>query len=374
MRTFLLALSALLVTVGAVEIALRVTHAFGARISSAQPDPWIAWRYTPGREFWSFKENDHAITTRINSMGWCDRERTRARPTDTRRAAVLGDSYVEALQVELDSTFVAIAERELSRSGERYEVMNFGRSGMGAAEERLVLESDVLPCDPQVVVLFFTPHNDVADASPVSATTPLRPFYSVDGRNSLVLDVSFNQSRGYRIREWLNPLKQRSALVSLVAERINAARVNAPRGEPAQAARLSGVHTLLTAHPDSLMLANYALTKRLMAEMARLCAANGVAFMVMSVPLVYEDDDVAELRAIDPTLDPNFFDRDLAELADSTGFGFVPLTGRFSEAYRRTRQPLCWVHLNYRGHRLMGELLVEALEAPSPPPPAGHNR
>jgi hypothetical protein len=374
MRTFLLMIVALLVAVGAVEVVLRVTHAFQARVSWTQPDPWIGWRFTPGREFWFFKENDHAITGRINSLGWRDRERTRAKPANTRRAAVIGDSSVEAFQVELDSTFVAIAERELDREAGPYEVMNFGRSGMGVAEERLVLESDVFPCEPDVVVLLFTPHNDVADANPVSATTPLRPFYVVDERDSLVLDVSFNRARGYRVRELVNPLKQHSALVSLVVERVNAGRTHVPDGTSTPARRLSGVHTLLSAHPDSLMLANYALAKRLVAEMARICAAKGVAFVVLSVPLVYEDEVVAELRAIDPTLDPAFFDRDLAALADSTGFDFVPLTGPFSESRRRTGQRLHWAHWNYRGHRLAGGLLAGALAALSTPAPPADKR
>lgn len=237
-----------------------------------------------------------------------------------------------------------------------------------------MLESDVLPCEPDVVVLLFTPHNDITDANPVTATTPLRPFYRLDARDSLVVDVSFNRSRGYRIREILNPLKQRSALVSLVVERLNAGRANVPRSEPSEARRLSGVYTLLSAHPDSLLLANYALAKRVVADMARTCAANGVAFVVMSVPLVYQGDVVAELRAIDPTLDPAFFDRDLAALADSAGFAFVPLTDRFVEASRANGQRLHWGHWNYLGHRLVGRLLAAALAAPPPAPAAEGNR
>ena len=163
-------------------------------------------------------------------------------------------------------------------------------------------------------------------------------------------------------------------IVGFARHRLHFFSLFVPHGTPTQARRLSGVHTLLSAHPDSLMLANYALAKRLVAEMARLCAANGVAFVVLSVPLVYEDDAVAELRAIDPTLDPAFFDRDLGSLADSTGFDFVPLTGPFAESRRRTGQRLHWAHWNYRGHRLVGGLLVGALAALSPPPQAGDNR
>ena len=99
-----------------VETVLRTTHLFGARIAWSEPDEYIAWRFTPKREYWFFKENDHAITGRINSHGWRDRERRVEKRPPSYRVAVIGDSYVEAFQVEEDSTFLSIAERELAKT------------------------------------------------------------------------------------------------------------------------------------------------------------------------------------------------------------------------------------------------------------------
>jgi hypothetical protein len=160
----------------------------------------------------------------------------------------------------------------------------------------------------------------------------------------------------------------------LVVERLNAGGANVPRGEPTRARGLSGVHTLLTAHPDSLLLANYALVKRVVVDMARTCAANGVSFVVMSVPLVYEGDVVAELRAVDPTFDPDFFESDLAALADTTGFAVVPLTDAFSAVHAETGQRLHWAHWNYLGHRLVGKVLARALAAPHRAGAGGDNQ
>jgi hypothetical protein len=230
-------------------------------------------------------------------------------------------------------------------------------------------------------VLLFTPSNDIADANPVTASTHLRPFYVADARDSLVLDTSFSHSIGYRVREILNPLKQRSALVSLIMERYNAwrggagpAQTIAVEDAPERALRLSGAYTLLTAHPDSLYLANYTFAKRGVREMARSCAARGVGFVLMSVPLVYEDEAVAELRAVDPTLDPDSYDRDLGVLADTTGFALTPLARTFSGVHRATGARLHWAHWNYAGHRVVGRVLAEALAAPSAPAPAADNR
>jgi hypothetical protein len=367
MRNFLLAACTLLLVVVLVEIALRATHAFNARVAWTEPDPDIGWRFTPGREYWFFAENDHAIEGRINAMGWRDHERTRA-PARATRVAVLGDSYVEAFQVELDSTFVAIAERGMRARERAIEFMNFGRSGMGPAEELIVLERDVLPCAPDVVVLLFTPNNDIADASRATAPDPLRPFCVIDEQDSLRVDTSFRDSKGYRTRAFLNPLKQRSALVSLIAERYNVARLaRAAKQADAGGAQksLTREQTLMTQHPDAVFLANYALTKRVVADMARVLTARDVEFILMSVPLVYDDATVAQLRRIDASFDANYFDRDLAALADSSGFRLVPLTEAFARRRRESGRSLHWEHWNYHGHRLVGAALADAVERSS---------
>src|SRR5262249_24038567 len=144
----------------------------------------------------------------------------------TYRTAVLGDSYVEAFQVELDRTFLARAENPDFgvHAPDRWEVMNFGRSGMSPSEESIVLERDIFPCAPDEVLLLFTPHNDIADVNRVTASDPCRPFFHQLG-DSLALETLFTQRRDFRIRVAINPFKQHSALVSLITERYNAWRL-----------------------------------------------------------------------------------------------------------------------------------------------------
>lgn len=359
-RKLLLSLCSLAVALAIVEATLRVTHAFNARLAWTEPDPLIGYRFTPGREYWFSGENDHAITGRINSLGWRDRERSRARPAGAFRVAVLGDSYVEAFQVELDSTFGALAERALSTRDSTVEVMNFGRSGMTTTEELLVLERDILPCNPNVVVLVFVPRNDITDVNPATADHDLQPFFRLDDRDSLRLDTSFSTRGAYRNRERINALKQRSALVSLAAERYNAWRRShetSTRG----AARLTPELSLCTASPDSLFMRNFAMNMRLIARCADTCRARGVGFVLMSVPLEYEDAAVGELRALDASFDPEWFDRELRALANANGAGFVALTERFARRHRETGEALQWAHWNYAGHRLAAEALVDGL-------------
>ena len=371
-KLLLLTIPLCLVVLGA-EILLRTTHLFNARVAFTEPDATIGYRFTPGSKYWFMGENDHPIQGRINSMGWRDHERARRKPDGFFRVAVLGDSFVEAFQVELDSTLVAIAQRRLNEHAgtRRVECQNFGRSGMTTTEEYLVLERDVLPCDPDAVVLLFTANNDIADVNPATADHLLRPFPRRMPDGSVRIDSAFATTGAFRARARVNGIKQRSALASLIAERYNTwRRSDGPVREKAVAARVPPHLSLCTATPDPVFAANYSLNKMLVSAMAGMCRERGVAFYLMSVPPVSGAGALADLQAIDPSFDPVFYDRDLATLADSIGAGFVPLTARFLEADRDGHGPLFWAHWNYAGHRLAGARLAAALAtAPEGGPP-----
>lgn len=110
----------------------------------------------------------------INSFGFRDKDFNKEKTGGVFRIAVLGDSFEEALQVELDDTFQKILERALNEylGSERVseepggfkmaEVYNFGVSGYGTDEEWLVLKEKVWQFKPDMVILAFTP-NDIGD-------------------------------------------------------------------------------------------------------------------------------------------------------------------------------------------------------------------
>jgi hypothetical protein len=347
----------------------RTTHLFGARVAFTEPDPEIGYRFTPASNYWFFGENDHPVHGRINSLGWRDRERTLEKPDGVYRVAVMGDSYVEALQVELDSTFVAITERRLNelleRSGVwlRVECMNFGRSGMTTTEELIVLEREVLPCNPDAVVVLFMPGNDIADIDPATASDALRPFPRLEPDGTVSFDTSFTKRRAYRLRASINTVKQHSAIVSVATERFNVWRNARAQARVARvvSAGIGGARSLCTSKPDTRYLAPYATNKALLAGMARLCHARGARMWIMSVPPVRRAGELGALLERDPSFDPAFFDRDLGALADSSGTGFVPLAERFVAREGAGGAPLFWAHFSYSGHREAAAALTAAL-------------
>lgn len=117
-----------------------------------QPDRDIGYAFTPGIEGTWVRENRARV--RINSLGLRGPEIERMKPAGTRRIGLTGDSMVEALQVGNDETFAALAERELRRRGNAVEVVNLAMSGNGPLRQLVRLEKFGLPLGLDLVVMY----------------------------------------------------------------------------------------------------------------------------------------------------------------------------------------------------------------------------
>ena len=195
-----IAIVSTLLALGLGEVYLRV-EGFSYP-SLYKMDEVTGHKLRPGAEGW-FREEGEAYV-RINHDGWRDQEHARMKSQGTKRIAILGDSYAEALQVSEDKAFWSVLERELNACSAfgnmRAEVMNFGVSGYGTAQELLAYQHRVSQYSPDIVVLAFTAGNDVRDNSKTLSNAVARPYFVYD-EGSLVLDNSFTESRNYLIKK-----------------------------------------------------------------------------------------------------------------------------------------------------------------------------
>ncbi len=155
----------------------------------------------PGASGWYTKEN--AVFIQINSDGLRDREHQTTKPPNTIRIAILGDSYAEGLQVPLESAFWYLMESHLndcSPNKKRIEVINFGVSGYGTAQELLTLREHVWKYSPDIVLLAFTTSNDITDNSRILKNTDDIPYFVIHD-NQLVLDASFRDTSEFQLRQ-----------------------------------------------------------------------------------------------------------------------------------------------------------------------------
>lgn len=228
----LLAACATLLAVAALEISVRALHLVPSRFW--QPDPLLGARLIPGKTgWWTQEELEFRVPIRINTQGFRDVEHTAAKPAGVTRVLVLGDSFIEALQVPLEDTFSRRLERELNRGGDeksaRYEVVSMGVSGYGTASQLLAYQRYGRAYRPDVVLLAFYPGNDVRNNSE-ELEPVLRPVYDAAGALERIEGVQRN--RGRPTRNPLRWLAQRSEAYRFVRKRLLT-------GRPALARRLA---------------------------------------------------------------------------------------------------------------------------------------
>ncbi|MBC8874591.1 MAG: SGNH/GDSL hydrolase family protein [Planctomycetes bacterium] len=343
------------------------------------PDEFCGTRLRPGFEGWWKKEGSAFV--RINRYGFRHGDRPPAKAPDTLRVAVLGDSYIEAFQVSDDETFCAALERELSGcsavGGRPVEVLNFGVSGYGTAQELLMLKHHVRAYAPDIVVLVFFAGNDVRNNSWELEPYKVRPFFRLENE-SLTLDNSFHEHADYvkarsKRTEWKVALINRVRLLQLLNETRNNWRHRAAddptgvRGQP-------GIDELAHAAPrDATWERAWELTERLIMEVDREARRQGAEFVLVSATnavQVNPDRAVREASQERLQVDDLFYaERRLQALGRTNGFPTVDLAepmqryadkhGAFLHGFENTK--LGEGHWNAAGHRLAAQITAEAI-------------
>lgn len=109
-------------------------------------------------------EVEYRVMVKFNSYGFRDYEYAFKKPEETTRLIILGDSFVDALEVELEENFVKRMERRLNRGlgQNRYEVLNFGLQGYSTVLEYLVLKNIALKFNSDLIITCFY-FNDISD-------------------------------------------------------------------------------------------------------------------------------------------------------------------------------------------------------------------
>jgi len=185
----------LLAAAGLAAIALELAVRFSGYSAPFwyRPDAQLGWTLRPGTHGWFTKEGRTFVT--ISDAGFRDRDHTIDKPDDVFRIAVLGDEHAEAMPVELGQTWWALLGQQLEgcslAGGKRVEMLNFGVTSYGTAQELVMLETVAMRYQPDLVLLQFTPLNDPQNNSFALAVEKERPFYRLEG-GRLRLDDSFN--------------------------------------------------------------------------------------------------------------------------------------------------------------------------------------
>ncbi|HKS26998.1 MAG TPA: SGNH/GDSL hydrolase family protein, partial [Pyrinomonadaceae bacterium] len=364
------------------------------------PDEHTGYSLRPSVEGWYTREGQSYV--RVNSDGLRDREHSKQKPANTVRIAILGDSFSEAMHVPQEETFWWLMERKLKEcpqfAGKQVEVINFGVSGYGTAQELITLRQKVWDYQPDIVLLAFLTFNDIMDNSKTLKDTEEMPYFVYrDGQ--LVEDKSFLTSRTYtkltspwnRLGRWIRDrvrvfqavhhaafvyktyMEARRARQVMEAQNAEAqkrqAEAKQPTG-PEQPRRPTLVNHWVYYEPkDPVWQDAWRVTEGLIAEMSREVKERGAQFVVIVL-----DNDVQSLpnpksrenfmRSIGVT-DLSYPNRRVEEFCKSQGIQVLDIAPMMLEYAERNNVLLHGFgkdigngHWNSAGHAQAAELMT----------------
>jgi len=362
-----LASTALSLAIG--EVAVRALGVIDPAFRDV--DPVLGWAPTPGVEGWWTREGHGYVA--ITEHGFRGVDVAPGPPREgVLRVAILGDSFTEARQVALEDAYPSVLEGALDRCrDEEVEVLAFGVSGYGPAQERLLFEHRVAAYRPDVVLLAFFTGNDVADAHPaLRSNNDPSPYYSLED-GELVLDASFRDSEEYRERASTSPwlwLRRSSHLVRLVVTAIRHSGRERGRGGEL------GIDPAVYSEPrDATWRDAWARTEAIVEALDRDVRAQGARFFVVSLTnAVQVDPDPAmreRYREEIGAADLMYPDRRIEALGARAGIPvllLVPLMRAHAEReqvqlHGFANTAMGTGHWNERGHRVAAEEIARWL-------------
>jgi hypothetical protein len=358
LRTWLLSAG---LTIAALGLAMAIAE-IGVRLILPQPtglsyqDRYGLAMHWPGLTRF-LPQYGHAVS--FNSAGMRDREHTLAKPAGVFRVLLMGDSFMEALQVPFEASLPSLLERSLSQqTGRQVEVVNAGVSGWGTDDELRYLTDYGLKYDPDLIVVAVTLHNDISDN--------LRQDWHTVTDGALVERPRV--PAGY-FRYKVTQLK---AFLSTRFQTYQLWRRARHGGEIRQVTRQLNTHVVqLFREPTSDKVAQgMQLTDLLLARMQAVAAEHGGRVALVLLPLRYQlsDSTFADfVRASEVPPQEMQIDRPqrmLTRVADSLGVPVVDLLPGFRQWTAQGGAPLYleWDgHWNEAGHRLAAGITAQGL-------------
>jgi hypothetical protein len=376
---FVVGIVSIFIALAVAEVALRISGF--TYFNPYKVDQDLGFSLRPHAEGWWTKEGRAYI--KINSDGLRDFEHTFAKPADTIRVAVLGDSFAEALQVPIEQTFWCLMQRRLQASlssrGKNVEVINFGVSGFSTARELIMLRHRVWQYNPDVVLLLFTPGNDVKDNSRALTgySEPL-PYFILQNR-SLVLDNSALRQREnqtlFRLQrsavgdvwDWIRARSRVLGLLYTVRESYfsqgNQLRRDNERGIDGNVFRTPNTQDWLEA---------WLVTEKLIEAMRNEVESHGAKFLVVTGSngiQVDPNDGLRDEYMKKLGVSSLFYPEErIKALGDRERIGVLTLAPLFLEAAKKNQIELHGFgenkgrgHWNEEGHKLAAELIATRL-------------
>ncbi|MFN8655093.1 MAG: SGNH/GDSL hydrolase family protein [Candidatus Obscuribacterales bacterium] len=346
-----------------------------------RPDKVLGFSLIPNKSVTWRKEGFSRV--QINSVGMQDIERAKEKPANVFRIAVIGDSFVESLQVHRADNFLNLLESRLNdldgEQVQRVEVLNFGVSSYNLGQMYLQLKDQVLDYQPDLVILpvrmdttfYLVPNPD-------GGFLWARPSFFLDGKGKLLCDYSVqetwnrtSQSKRMEATAWLRQNSRIWGVVSKAAEGCltwynSLAAVDYHVGaditkkttafapgignaghEPGPSRWNTPLSAEAQAASDGCTRTFWPVAHQLISEMSQECRGHKCALAVVRLPSAHQYDNVMETSM-------------LRDTASTLMLPYLDL----SKAFPETEDGKLFIHTHYsaRGHRLLAEKMFPFVE------------
>lgn len=266
----------------------------------------------------------------INSHGWPDIEHSYEKPDGIYRILILGDSFVENLQVPLENR---IFRQLQSKLGDKFEVVAMGRGNTGTAQQYLMLKNLGIKYKPDLVVQMFFEANDIKNNSPLMQNDPYLPYFKLDSDGSLI--ELPHQKRSDRKNESLKEILKNLRVVELllsVRQNIRERKENLKTGYPID-------YHVYDKNYSEEFLGAWEVTKRLILETKSETEKSGAKYMLVPFP-GSEQVDVNKQNTIyktypqiaDAEIDFEKPDKILSNFCDENGIECYSMLHRFKDS------------------------------------------
>lgn len=296
----------------------------------------------------------------FNSAGMRDVEHPVEKPAGVYRILLLGDSFMEALQVPFDSSMPARLARILEvRTGHPVEVINAGVSGWGTDDELRYLTEYGIAYHPDLVLVAMTLHNDISD-------NLREQWHRLDGDSGLVdqhpQPIPYFRYQTLQLKAWLSTRFQiyqlwrrvrHGGAITQVGQQLNSHVVQLFR-DPESPAIIRGVQ----------------LTEQMLRRIQAISAAQGGRTAIVLLPLRFQLADSLFAGLVQSSEVPPaemHIERPqqlIRPIADSLGLPVIDLLPAFRQWSDSGRAPLYleWEgHWNESGHGLAAEVTADGL-------------
>lgn len=335
-------------------------------------DPDLGWAKPPGREA-VIQRIEFRVRESINAHGLRGPDRPYARTPGVRRVLLLGDSFIEAANVEEEQTMRAVLEERLSHGRGPYEVINGGTAGYSTDQEYLFYRREGTRYHPDVVVLVFY-YNDLYG---VFGGEGGKPYFELKDdvltlRNSPV-PRSAAWDRDNRSRFVFRPWR-RSYALRLLSQRTSAGNPELHRllswaglTEPFDDTPPPEMWPYGLGHRNEV-LEMWRRVTALMGALREAVRADGAQLVVLYAPAAFECDERAWSLTCRRYRFGRRWDRDrvagdLAAAAGELGLPLVDPRPQFRASLAAGRRPhfLLDDHWNVTGNALAADALVPAI-------------